>query len=72
MHERLLGLIVVQVDIGKRIGIGTVGDLLLGILALDQEMIAADIEVVSVAQPGEIDGGDQVPCGRAGECGSRD
>src|SRR6185503_4586792 len=54
MHEGLLGLIVVHIDVrGERIAI--VGKMLFGILTLDADISAPDIEVVPVIHTGQID-----------------
>ena len=65
MHDRLLRLVVVHVD--RR----PPGSILLGVLALHVEIVAAQVEEVAVAEPGQIEGRGEVLGGRRRRCGSR-
>ena len=67
MHERLLGLIVMHIDVGSASGSGPSGISSSVSSRWTHEIVAADIEEVPVAQPGQIDRGGQVLCGRAGD-----
>ncbi len=49
VDNRLLGLVVVHVD-------AAVGEGLLGVLALNAEIVAADVEIISLAHARQVDG----------------
>ena len=58
VHDGLLGLIVVNVDVG--VGRVPSRDFFFVVLALHVEIVAADIEEIAIAHAGQVDGGGEV------------
>ena len=71
MYECLFGLIVVHENIGRG-RVAVVGQLLFGVLALDTEIVTAEVEVVRIVHASQIDGRGQILGGQRPEFDSRD